>query len=118
MLSNIMTLAGLAVAGYVAVTFATAYTKAEGAGCERLRNAAKGSATILVQKVGLLVAGLTTATDGVVDFVARLVSDQAGAESVKTVIGQVINTTSVGAALAVFSLVTVWARLRSLGKSS
>ena len=118
MLSNLVTLAGLGVAGYVVYSFVTAYAKAEGSGFTRLRNAARGSATILVQQLGLVVAGLTTSLNGVVEFVSRFISDQAGAESVKQIIQSFVTPTTVGAALAIFSAVTVWARLRSLGKSS
>jgi hypothetical protein len=117
MLKNIITLIALTIIVIGVYDFIVSYRKSTNSGWQRVWDAGKGSATIVWQQLGLMVAGLLAASSSVTDWVCSLINDPSAAESVKSIIGAYVTPTTAGAAMAVFTLVTVWARLRTLKPS-
>lgn len=110
----IFTFVALTLIGVVVFDFVRQYRKASSAGWQRVWDAGRGSATIVWQQIGLVVAGLVAASETVVDWICRLVNAPGADEAIKGAISSYVTPVNVSAAMVVFIAITVWARLRTL----
>ncbi len=117
MLNHLPAIVGLALLAIVIYDFITAYRASTKTGRDRLWDAGRGSAVIVWQQFGLVIAGATMAATSVVDWVCQFLGAPGADEAIKSVIGTMFTPAKVGAALAIYAAVSVAARLRSLKKS-
>ena len=116
MFKNIVALVALAVLAVVIFDFVRSYMKSTDTGWQRIRDAGRGSATIVIQQLGLVAAALVAMFNQVTDWICSLLSTPESADAIKSAIGSYVTGPNVGIALAVFVSLTVAARMRSLGK--
>jgi hypothetical protein len=112
----IATLIALGIAGIVAFDFVRSYLKATSVGWQRLWDAGRGSATIVWQQLGIVAACLVTASTSLTDWVCGLLNAPGADEAIKSTINSYVGPTSVGVVMVLYIGVTVWARLRTLGR--
>jgi hypothetical protein len=116
MFSNIVALAAIAVLVVVIVDFMHSYMKSTETGWQRIWDAGRGSATIVIQQLGMVAAATVAMFNQVTDWVCSLLSTPESADAIKSAIGSYVTGPNVGIALAIFVSLTVAARMRSLGK--
>jgi len=106
-LTTMISLAFLAVIIYVAWNVYSQYRKAQGSVWERLLASARDSATMLWGKFVIVVAGLVANLDPIAQWIGGPSAEQ----FLNTYIG---DPKILAAALLGVSLVSMWARLRTL----
>lgn len=116
MLHAIATLIGLGTALWVGFDFIKEYRASTLTGWPRVWGAAKGSATIAWQQFGIVISGLTAASTGLAEFAANMAGDPSAGDTIKGYIQSALKPEYVGLAMIAFMGVTIWARMRSLGK--
>jgi|KBSSwiStaDraftv2_1062776.scaffolds.fasta_scaffold3716596_1 hypothetical protein len=94
--------------GWIAFTFARAWTLETGSLWQRTLKAGRQSATIAWAKLVILVGGLVAVLDRLADL--------AGDQSLATQIQQYATPQMVGYVMIAIMIVNIWARLRTLGK--
>jgi len=94
--------------GWIASTFARAWTVETGSFWQRTLKAGRQSATIVWAKLVMLVGGVVAVLDRLADL--------AGDQSLATQIQQYATPQVVGYVMIAIMFVNVWARLRTLGK--
>lgn len=117
----ILTILSAIAIGMVCVVgwdFYRCYRKSTNHGWQRIWDAGHGSATLVVQQIGFVVAGLTLSADKISDWVTSMLNDPTADAQIKSLIHQYVNSTSVGIAMAIYIGLTVWARLRTLNQAS
>ncbi|HZS63344.1 MAG TPA: hypothetical protein VFA53_02435 [Xanthobacteraceae bacterium] len=117
-LATLLTLLALAIVGVLIVDFVRSYVAATSTGWQRLWDAGRGSATMVVAQLGAVVALITAVSDHLADWISSLLGDPAAADSVKSAIQSYVTPATVGTAMLVFSGLVAWARLRTLSKPS
>lgn len=113
---TIIALAGLAAAAVVAVDFAKAYAASSKTGWARVWDGGRGSATIVWQQLGVVLGGLLAASDQAVDWLTQFLNAPGADDSIKNVLNQVVTPAKVGTALAIYALISIAARMRTLRK--
>lgn len=113
---TIVTLAALVIAGVVAADFAKAYFASSKIGWARVWDGGRGSATIVWQQLGVVLGGLLVASDQAVDWVTQFLNAPGADEAVKNALNQIVTPTKVGSALAIYAVISIVARMRTLRK--
>jgi ABC-type sulfate transport system permease component len=112
----VFTLSALALIAFLVFDFVRAYLKATTTGWQRVWDAGRGSATIIVVQLGVVASGIATASGDLVDWICSLVNDPSAADPIKTAIAQYCTPTTVGVAMVGYLGLVAWARLRTLNK--
>jgi len=113
---DILAWIGLALAAVVMFDGVTTYTRSTSTGSARWLDVGRGSATMLWQQFGLMIAGTVAGMDKIVDFVTGLAGDTAADAAIKSAIGSWFTPTTAAIALAAYASITVAARMRTMGR--
>lgn len=105
-LLSILAIAAGLLALVVAVDFAIAYFRSSSTGTQRLWDAGRGSATIVVCQLGFIGGGVDTGLQKLADFLNM--------PGVSDAIKGYLPAPAVGAAVIVFAAIALAARLRTL----
>jgi hypothetical protein len=111
-----VSLIALAIVSVVVFDFVRAYLKSTATGWQRIWDAGRGSATVVIGQLGMVASMLAVSFDKVVDWICSLLQDPSAADQIKTLIGQYVTATNVGLVMAAFTGLVVAARLRTLGQ--
>jgi hypothetical protein len=115
-LHGIVTVAIVAMVAIVVIDFTRSYAASGNTGWQRLLDAGRGSATILWSQLGFVIAGMLTAFDQLADLVCQLTGAPGADDAFKQAIQSYFTTTTVGTVLAIYAVITVLARVRTLNK--
>ena len=105
--STVILLSVVALAIYIAFTFIREYSEAHGSTWDRLLEAARDSATILVQKITILISGIGS--------VAALFGEWFDIPGLKETVQSALRPEYVVAFVVVTALLSWFARKRTLG---
>jgi hypothetical protein len=111
---TVISVVGLCIFAVVVYDFSTQYVKATSSGWQRIWDAGRGSATMVMAQLGAIAAGIAMAGDKVTDFVCGLLNAPGAADQIKAAIGQYVTGQNVGIVLLIFTALVAWARSRSL----
>lgn len=113
---TIVTLIALAIFAVVLLDFVRAYLQATTTGWQRVWDAGRGSATIVVTQLGAGAGALVAMSDKLTDWITGLLNAPGADEQIKGLIASYLTPTTVGIATVAFMGLVAWARLRTLGK--
>jgi hypothetical protein len=115
-MKTLVSLIALAILAVVLLDFVRAYMQATSAGWQRVWDAGRGSATIVVAQLGTVAGALVAASSQVTDWITGLLNTPGADEQIKSLIASYLTPTTVGIATVAFMALVAWARLRTLRK--
>ena len=113
-----LALIALAILAVLLIDFARAYAKATSTGWQRLWDAGRGSATVVVAQLGAAAGALVAASDRLTDWICNLVNAPGADDTIKGLIASTLTPTTVGIATVAFMGLVAWARMRTLGNGA
>jgi hypothetical protein len=113
----VITVVALALIAFLVFDFVRAYLGSTSTGWQRVWDAGRGSATIIVVQLGVVASGIATASGDLVDWICSLANDPSAADPIKATIAQYCTPTTVGVAMIGYLGLVAWARLRTLNRA-
>lgn len=114
--ANVTAIVILTLLAVVLFDFARAYFKSRKTGWGRLLDAGRGSATILWSQLVFAVGAIAAGFNQILDWVCQVIGAPGADDAIKSAVQQVVTAERVGLALAIVGIITIIARMRTLGK--